>query len=110
MLNTKDYTFYLFFCLTEKGLKEQGERKMWVIQYFDWHGTMKELEELDKIVEKECEKAEGLKYKGRYGPHNRKYHWAYFYKAESYNHFNAMGQDIPRDYNKMSHILTEIFE
>ena len=83
---------------------------MWVIQYFDWQGTMEELEEWGKIVEKECEKGEGVKYKGRYGPHNRKYHWAYFFKVDGYNQWNSLGQDIPRNYNKMSHAATEIFE
>lgn len=83
---------------------------MWVIQYFDWQGTTEELEKLDKLVEKDCDKLEGVKYKGRYGPHNKKFHWAYFYKTESYDQFNKVGADIPRDYQKASHIVNEIFE
>jgi hypothetical protein len=83
---------------------------MWVIQYFDWQGTMEELEKFDKIIEKECEKIEGVKYKGRYGPHNKKYHWAYFYKIESYDKWMTMGSDIPRDYSKASHIVVDLFE
>ena len=47
---------------------------MWIIQYFDWLGTLEELEKLDKMVEKHLEKKEGVKYKGRYGPHNQKFH------------------------------------
>ena len=93
-----------------KETNEQGEKQMCVIQYFDWQGTMEELEKFDKVVVKECDKFEGVKYKGRYGPHNKKFHWAYFFKIESYDEFNKVGADIPRDYNKMSHIVIDLFQ
>ena len=81
---------------------------MWIIQYFDWAGTMDELEKFDKEVEKSCGEAEGVTFKGRFGPHNAKYHWVYLYKVESYNHF--MNQKWPpRDYNKMTHLVLEVF-
>jgi hypothetical protein len=81
---------------------------MWIIQYFDWGGTIDELEKFDKMIEKASEKAEGVKYKGRFGPHNAKYHWVYLYKVESYNHF--MNTKWPeRDYNKMTHLVIEVF-
>lgn len=83
---------------------------MWVIQYFDWQGTMEELEEWDKLIEKECEKTEGVKFKGRYGPHNKKYHWAHFFKIDSYDKWMTLGQDMPRDYNKASHIVIDLFQ
>lgn len=92
-----------------RGTKRAGEGKMWIIQYIDWEGTMEELEKWDKEVEKACEKTEGVKYKGRWGPHNKKYHWAYFFKAESFNHWMEMGPKLPRDYSKVSHLVMDYF-
>ena len=75
-----------------------------------WHGTMEELEKLDKEIKKACEETEGIEYEGRYGPHNKKYHWAHFFKIDSYDKWMAMGDTIPRDYNKMSHIVIDLFQ
>lgn len=82
---------------------------MWVIQYMDWHGTMEELEELDKYIEKDCKKIEGVEFVGRYAPHNVKYHWAHFFKVKDYNQFQKIGNDWPRDYNKASHFVINVF-
>lgn len=81
---------------------------MWIIQYFDWTGTIDELDKFDKLVEKASADNEGVTYKGRHGPHNRKYHWVYLFKVESYNHFMDVTWPT-RDYNKMTHIVLEVF-
>jgi len=78
-----------------------------VLAYFDWFGTAEELKEFDEQVKAACAEIDGVEEKGRYGPHNRKYHWVRIFETEKY----PLGIDSkmpPRDYKKLTHWVTEI--
>ena len=81
---------------------------MRMIAYVDWHGTMDELEKYDKAIEKACKEL-GIKFHGRQAPHNKKYHWAYFYEADSFDDWMKTAAKIPRDYTKVSHMVIDYF-
>ena len=81
---------------------------MRIIEYIDWEGTMDELKKWDKEVEKSCKETR-VKYMGRWGPHNKKYHWAYFFEAETFEKWMEMGRKLPRDYSKVSHLEMDYF-
>jgi len=80
---------------------------MIVLAYFDWYGTEQELKELDEIIDKECAKIDGMKNLGRYGPHNRKYHFCRVFETDTYP---LPSLPVPRDYNKMTHWVSEILQ
>ena len=83
-------------------------KKMLVLQYFDWQGTIDELDKMEKSMKKIIDEADGVTFKGRYSPHNVKYHFAFLFKCDSYNHLTATWPKMSRDYNKMSHAVMEI--
>jgi len=78
---------------------------MLVLAYFDWYGTAEELKEQDKAIKDYASKHEGLEYMGRYGPHNKKYHWVRIFKTDKYPLPQA---PTPRDYKKMTHWVSEL--
>jgi uncharacterized protein with von Willebrand factor type A (vWA) domain len=79
-----------------------------VLQYFDYNGSMDDLEKRTKQVEKVANATEGVKFMGRYAPHNRKFHFVFVYEAESYNHMWNAWNKLERDYNVMSHVVIEL--
>ena len=79
---------------------------MIVLAYFDWFGPSEELKERDKQVKAACAETEGLEYKGRYGPHNSKYHWVRIVETDKYP---LPASPVPRDYNEMTHWVAELF-
>ncbi len=74
--------------------------------YFDWFGTAEELKELDEAIKAYSDEHDGIKYKGRYGPHGRKFHWVRIFETDTYPLPPA---PRPRDYNKQTHVVLEIF-
>jgi len=82
-----------------------------VLLYFDWFGTAEELKELDEKVRAACAEADGVDYKGRYAPDNRKYHFVSVFEVESYDKLLGvlLGPKMPpRDYKKLTHGVFEI--
>ena len=84
---------------------------MIVLLFFDWFGTAEELEELEEKMKAACAEAEGVDYRGRYAPDNRKFHFAYVYEVEGYDKLLEVltGPEMPpRDYRKLTHGTFEI--
>ena len=77
---------------------------MLVLLYFDWFGTAEELKEGEEKMTAACAKVDGVEYKGRYYPHNRKYHFVYLFEVESFQKLlETVGAEAPRDYKKLTH-------
>jgi len=75
-----------------------------ILLYFDWFGTAEELKEREEKMTVACAKVDGVEYKGRYYPHNRKYHFVYLFEAESFQKLlETVGAETPRDYKKLTH-------
>ena len=55
---------------------------MLVLVHFDWIGTAEELKEADDAWKKACAETDGIEYKGRYSPLERKFHWTYMHELE----------------------------
>ena len=84
---------------------------MIVLLYFDWFGTAEELEELDEKMKAACAEADGVDYRGRYAPDNRKFHFVSMFEVESYDKlFEALtGSEMPPRYHKkLTHGVFEI--
>jgi len=86
-------------------------KNLLVLLHFDWFGPSEELKELDEIWKKACAETDGVEYKGRYTPRQKKYHWTYLAEAENL----AKGEEAfakmesPRDYKKLTHGEFEFF-
>ena len=77
---------------------------MLVLLYFDWFGTAEELKEGEEKMATACDEVDGVEYKGRYYPHNRKYHFVYLFEVESFQKLlETVGAEAPRDYKKLTH-------
>lgn len=84
---------------------------MIVLLYFDWFGTTEELEELEEKLITAFTQADGVEYRGRYAPDNRKFHFVYVFEVESYDRLMEVltGPEMPpRDYGKLTHGTFEI--
>lgn len=82
---------------------------MIVLLYIDWFGTAEELKEFEEKLKAACAEVGGIEYKGRYAPHNRKYHFVYLFEVESYQKLLEAGEKMPpRDYKKLTHGEFEI--
>lgn len=84
---------------------------MIVLLYFDWFGTVEELGALEEQTETVYAKADGVEFKGRYAPDNRKFHFVYVYETESYGRLLEVLMDPeapPRDFKKLTHGTFEI--
>ncbi len=90
--------------IQEPRMDEVNERMM-VLIHVDWAGTMDELKELDKDYKESAEKTEGVEFKGRLIPMNKKYHFTYFAKAKGLASVQKWMENWPgdRDYSKMTH-------
>ena len=74
---------------------------MIVLLYFDWFETAEELSEIEDKMAAICAKKEGVEYRGRYSPDNRKFHFVYMFEAENYEKILEILTDPempPRDY------------
>jgi hypothetical protein len=79
---------------------------MIVLFYFDWFGSAEELREVDDNVKKACTETEGVEYRGRYTPNQKKFHWTYLIKAGSFAEWEKAWNKLseyPRDYMKLPH-------
>ena len=84
---------------------------MIVLLYFDWFGTVKELEEFEEEAAIVYAKEDGVEFKGRYAPDNRKFHFVYVYETYSYGRLLEVlmsKQMPPRDFKKITHGTFEI--
>ena len=84
---------------------------MIVLLYFDWFGTAGEVKELDEKMKAACAGADGVNFKGRYAPDNRKFHFVNVYEVESYDGLLEVltGPEMPpRDYKKLTHGTFEV--
>jgi hypothetical protein len=85
---------------------------MLVLFHLDWFGRAEELEELDNTVKKACTETEGVVYKGRYTPNQRKFHWTYFFEAANFAKWEeawVKTSKYPRDFKKLPHGEFEFF-
>jgi len=83
---------------------------MIVINYFDWFGSQEELEKVNEAWRKACEETEGIKSTKLYTSHQARYHYAWIIKTDSYDKvMEANSKMPPRDRNKLTHAVTEIF-
>ena len=55
---------------------------MLVLIHFDWFGSAEGLKEGDEAVKKACAETNGVEYKGRYSPLERKFHWTNVFELE----------------------------
>jgi len=82
-----------------------------VLLYFDWFGTAEELKESEEKLIAACAEVDGVEYKGRYAPDNRKFHFVWVYEVKSYEKLLEVltGPEMPpRDYKKLTHGTFEI--
>jgi hypothetical protein len=86
-------------------------RTLLVLLHFDWFGPAEELCEFDELFKKSCAETEGVKYKGRYTPRQKRYHWTYLAEAENLAKWEEAEAKLesPRDYNKLPHGEFEFF-
>jgi len=54
-----------------------------VLLYFDWFGALEELKEMEEKMIAAFAPADGVEYKGRYAPDNRKFHFVYVFETKS---------------------------
>ena len=57
---------------------------MIVLLYFDWFGAVEELKEMEGKMIGAFARTDGVEYKGRYAPDNRKFHFANMFETKSY--------------------------
>ena len=85
---------------------------MYILDFFDWFGSIEELEKLDKTVKKNLE-GSGVEYLGRFAPYNRNYHWTYFFKAKDLitweNARLHIDAGYKRDYKVHTHEIMEFY-
>jgi hypothetical protein len=82
-----------------------------VLLYFDWFGTAEELKEGEEKLAAVCAEVDGVEYKGRYAPDNRKFHFVYMFEVKSYEKLLEVltsPEMPPRDYKKLTHGTFEI--
>jgi len=85
---------------------------MYVLQHFDWFGSIEELEEVEKKLKKHWDGKDGIEFLGRYSPTNKRFHWTHFYKVKDWQAW-ANQKPLPgykRDYNVVHHAIYEFYE
>ena len=88
-----------------------GMTKMYILQHFDWAGSIEDLEELDKNFKKLRDGSEGVEFLGRYSPQNKKFHWTFVFKAKDFKAWtNKSTQDFyKRDFKELTHAVNEYY-
>ena len=84
---------------------------MMVLINIDFWGSDEELKILDKASEEAVKNTEGVDFLGRFAPEAKKWHWTYFYKAESLTTWDNFLKNIEykRDKKLLSHDTTEFY-
>jgi hypothetical protein len=95
-------------------LLASGMSKMYILQHFDWFGDLEEVEKWDKINKRHYDGSEGVEFMGRFGPHNKKYHWTAIWKVKDL--VTWVNRTYPeemktwqRDYKTYSHVEYEYY-
>ena len=72
--------------------------------HYDWFGTIEELVKLEEGLKNHFDGSDGVKFLGRFGPHNKKYHWTFFFKATDLSTWANRKplQGFTRDYKIMT--------
>jgi len=86
---------------------------MLILLHIDWFGPAEELQESDESIKKACTETDGVKYKGRFTPNQKKYHWTYLFKAENLASWEKAWDKMsesPRDYKKMPYGELEYYQ
>lgn len=81
--------------------------------HFDWYGSIEELEKYEESVKKLCEGIDGVKFLGRFEPHNKKFHWTFFFKVKDMSIWAKLPpqpEGFERDYKILTHIVNEYYE
>ncbi len=84
---------------------------MLVLLYFDWFGTPEELKTFDRETKAAIAHAGGVRFRGRYAPDNREFHFVDVFETESYEKLLGAltGPNAPRrDYSKLTHGVFEL--
>ena len=84
---------------------------MMVLMNLDWYGTVEGLEELTELWKKQAEKTEGVEFKARLSPWNKKYHWTMVLKVDNiacYHDFMSTW-DYDRDFSVLTHGVVDIY-
>lgn len=61
-----------------------GMTDMYILEHFDWFGSIEELAKMDRKYKEMFDGSKGIEFLGRHVPGNKKYHWTYFYKAKDF--------------------------
>ena len=79
--------------------------------HIDWFGPAEELKQIDEAQKKACAKTDGVDYKGRYTPSQKKTHWTYLLFAENYAKYGEYRDNlsIDRDYKKWPYATVEFY-
>jgi hypothetical protein len=57
---------------------------MYILAHFDWFGSIEELEKVALKLKEMFDGSKDVKFLGRFGPLNRKFHWTHFYMAKDF--------------------------
>ncbi len=84
---------------------------MMVLVNFDFWGSDEDLKKLDSTCEKMTEKTYGVEFIGRFMPEQKKWHYTYFYKADSLTAWDNALKNFEYEFNKkiLSHNTTEFY-
>ena len=84
---------------------------VYILQHFDWYGSIDDLKELDKKFKKLRDGSEGVEFLGRFSPQNKKYHWTFVFKAKDFKTWtNMTPQDFyKRDFKELTHAVYEYY-
>ena len=72
--------------------------------HFDWFGPAEELKQMDEAMKKACTETDGVAYKGRYSPNQKKFHWSYLFEVDNFACWGEAWEKMskgPRDYKKL---------
>ena len=94
-------------------LLASGMTKMYILSHFDWFGPQEKLKEFDKKLKAFYDGKDGVEFLGRFGPHNQKFHYTFFYKAKDFNAWINRKMPSPpiyeRKYDELTHNVMEYY-
>jgi hypothetical protein len=84
---------------------------MMILIHVDFFGSDDELSELDKALELVGTESEGVEFLGRYDATQLKWHYTYFFRAESRDHWftGESNWKYKKDKSKMTHSVIQYF-
>ena len=91
---------------------DPGEHKMMILMHYDWAGTIEELDKLCEIWKKHAEKTDGVEWKGRLVPWNKKYHFTNVMVVDDITRLYAYQSTMEsnRDYSKLTHAIYDFYQ